>query len=478
MKIFSTLIFVLWFTVTATRAQQLSKQDELFVDSVMNAHYKMEAPGAVILVAKNGKPVFRKAYGMANLELRVPNKPGYLFPIASMSKQFYAVCILQLAQEGKLSLSDDIRKYLNNYNSHGKIITITNLLTHTSGIPSFTENPDFPDKVGDDFSKDEMVSYFQNDSLMFEPGTDFSYSNSGYMLAALIIEKISGMTFEDYIKRRLFDSLHMTHTFTGTSEQVIPGLVSGYEGSRETYKPFAHFSWSWPYGGGYLITCVDDMLKWDEALYGNSILSQESLLKAWTPFMLPGGITTNYGLGWDVIDYKGLQMIRHDGVVNGFEASAIRIPSQHLYVIVLSNCDNSTADFSNDIALHLAGNPYKLPPSRKLSASQLQKYTGVFEVRRMGARVVSNFSSTKIYRYLTVSNDTLFIQTGKGTRKPLDNIEKDIFAVAGSRILIRFHGQKEKGITSLEWYREPAMGPSTIEPKTSRPFSKDSLNIK
>src|ERR1700751_1310744 len=142
MKPISIFLFCILFCVSSG-AQKISKSDELFIDSIMNANYPAHDPGAVIVVAKNGEPIFRKAYGMASLELNIPNKPENVFRIASMSKQFTAVCILQLAQKGKLNLQDDIRKYIPEYNSHNRKITIENLLNQTSGIPSYSEKKEF-----------------------------------------------------------------------------------------------------------------------------------------------------------------------------------------------------------------------------------------------------------------------------------------------------------------------------------------------
>ena len=154
---------------------QLSQADDFFIDSLMSRQYPANLPGSVIIVAKDGKPVFRKAYGMADVEFQVPNKPEFIFPLASMSKQFTAVSILQLVQQGKISLKDNIKTYLPDYNEHNRIITIEHLLTHTSGIPGFDDNTDFV--ASKDYSREDLLALFMNDSLLFEPGTNFAYTN-------------------------------------------------------------------------------------------------------------------------------------------------------------------------------------------------------------------------------------------------------------------------------------------------------------
>lgn len=208
------IIIIYFFKLlnVSTYAQQLSKLDEQFVDSVMGANYKSGEPGAVLLIAKKGQPVFRKAYGLANLEFNVNNKPEYVFRIASMSKQFTAVCVLKLAQEGKLNLQDDIKKYLPDYNTHGRHITIENLLTHTNGINDFASKKEFPAQAILIQSPKELMNSFMNDSLTFEPGTDWGYSNSGYVVACLIVEKVSGMSLSEYRSQYIFNPLEMSHT--------------------------------------------------------------------------------------------------------------------------------------------------------------------------------------------------------------------------------------------------------------------------
>ena len=190
---------------------------------------------------------------MADLQLEVANSPEDVFRIGSMSKQFTAVSMLQLVQQGKLSLDDDIKKHLSWYDTHGRTITVRNLLSHTSGITSYTEKSDFGKKFIVDHSKREIAEYFMNDALLFEPGSDWSYSNSGYAIANLIIEEVSGMSFDDYLQQQIFDRLGMSKTYVGNHANVIPHAVSGYSKTKDgEFKNAAYLSWTWPYGGGQL----------------------------------------------------------------------------------------------------------------------------------------------------------------------------------------------------------------------------------
>lgn len=295
------IIIIYFFTLlsVSTSAQQLTNLDEQFVDSVMEANYRPGEPGAVLLIAKEGKPVYRKAYGMANLELNVLNNPEYVFRIGSMSKQFTAICVLKLAQEGKLNLQEDIKKYLPGYNTHGRHITIENLLTHTNGINDFASKKEFFKQAILNQSPQEVMNSFMNDSLTFEPGTDWGYSNSGYVVAGAIVEKVSGMSLSVYRQQYIFGPLGMSHTSIGTYDSLVTNAVYGYSpGANGKPKPADYMSWSWPYAAGDILSSVDDLLKWDNALYTEKILKKEWLEKAWKPFVLPNGKSINNGLGW------------------------------------------------------------------------------------------------------------------------------------------------------------------------------------
>jgi CubicO group peptidase (beta-lactamase class C family) len=466
-----TLLFtlILFFTLYSADAQRLTDSEISFIDSLLNATYKQDEPGAVVLVAKNGNTLFRKAYGLANVELDVPNQPTYVFRIGSMTKQFTAVCILKLAEEGKLTLGDDIRKYLPEYNTHGRLITVENLLTHCSGITSYTEKSDFYKNLTIDQSKDQMTAYFMNDSLLFEPGKDWSYSNSGYVLAGLIVEKVSGMALSEYLKKQIFDPLTMYNTFTLSNEQIIPGAVTGYEGAgKNLFKPAGYLSWTWPYAAGDILSTVDDLLKWEEALISGKILGKDWLNKAWTSHILPDGQKVNYGYGWSVGEYKGLKIISHGGAINGFLSDGIIIPSKDLFVVILSNRANiSPAKITSQIAMNLSGFPVKLPEPIKMTTTKLNEYSGVYEVHRVGSRITTNSGKEKMYRFISVVNDTLMSQRTGGSKTALIPTGEDTFCFSGSNNLVRFHRDSKGKVISLEIYSEPVnYGPNELEPKT------------
>jgi CubicO group peptidase (beta-lactamase class C family) len=475
--IFGASIVALMISQGCTR--QASRSDEAFIDSIMTANYPAYEPGGVILVAKNGRAFFRRAYGMANVELSVSNQTGFVFSIGSMSKQFTAVCVLQLAQEGRLSLQSDIRAYLPWYDTHGRLITIEQLLTHTSGILSFTEKKDFLKIRTLDRSADEIARFFMDDSLLFEPGSDWSYSNSGYFLLGLIVEKVSGLPLGSYLQKNIFDRLGMSNTHVGTHETVIPRQVTGYQPAGESkYRDASYLSWTWTYGAGEIVSTVDDMLKWDEALYGDRLVGRGWLEKAWRSGILPDGRETHYGYGWARGSYKGVEVIRHGGAINGFVSDGIRIPAQHVYVVALTNnSGRSPSDFTAEIALRVAGVPLAPRKAIKVSTSAIEEYTGVYEVQRIGGRYSTNATQEKLYRYVTSRNDSLFSQRSGGTKAPLLNVEEDLFVFGTSRTYARFERDNRNVIIALEVYTEPVnYGPYDRELKTALPLPKEKVS--
>src|SRR6516165_5794235 len=197
------------------------------IDSIVNAVYKADEPGASVLLAQNGKILLRKGYGMANMELRVPVYPDHVFAIASMSKYFTAVAILILQEQGKLNVKDDVHKYMPAYNTHGKTISIENLLTHTSGIPGDGEMQSYGVKAKLEESRYTGMQFSEDQPLLFEPGTNWSYSNPGFNLLAFIVEKASGQSFKEFVQQNILNKLGMNQTYFGR-KGVIPLKTTGY----------------------------------------------------------------------------------------------------------------------------------------------------------------------------------------------------------------------------------------------------------
>lgn len=472
MRYFTVLIMVFSLGITL-HAQNTADNSAKYIDSIMNSNYKTGAPGAVVLAAQNGEIILEKAYGLANVELNTPNRTQNVFAIGSISKQFAAVAMLKLVQEGKLSLTDKLSKYFPEYALGKKDITIGNILSHTSGIISYTEKQGFDSILVNSVSHKEMIKYFANDSLIFEPGSDWSYSNSGYAVTAVIIEKITGKPYETYIEENIFTPLHMTNTHFLSTSEVIPGMVNGYNASNDSiFTKAGYFSPSWILGAGDIVSNVEDMYKWYRSLRENKIISKDLTEKAWTSFILSNGLKANYGYGFAVGEYKGNRIVSHGGAISGFLSDEAFIPEKDIYIVVLSNqaSAKNPSEVTRAAVLRLAGTPYEVPDKVSLKTKELKQYEGVFEIHRAGSRLAKNMSSNKMYNYITAANDTLFIQTTGGSKRPLTTLGKDRFSNKSRSIFYKFNRQNDK-VYSLEIYSEPLnYGPNELEIKTNLPL--------
>jgi len=456
-------------------------QHEAYIDSLLEANFDENGPGGVLLVAKDGEPIYRKGFGFASLELNVKNDPSMSYRIGSISKQFTAVAVLQLVQKGEISLDDPVTKHLPDYNTYGETITINQLLSHTSGIPSYTENPGFAEKMFEDQSKTELIESFENDSLLFKPGTDWSYSNSGYVLAGLIVEKVSGMNLNEYYQKNIFDPLEMNNTYIGTYDRVLPNTAYGYASAANgNYRPARYLSWTWPYAAGSIISSVDDMLKWDNALYTEKILNREMKAEAWKPFILSDGRLANYGFGWGVSRYLDTRIIAHGGGINGFVCMGIRIPKERVYVILLTNSTTvSPGPIAEKIALRVANLPQPKAEPLDTIEFDLSEYIGAYQVHTSGGRIVSNYSDEPIYRYITLEADTLRSQKSGEGKKAIIPVKKDLFYFKDSDLNYLQFFRDEKGETvALEIYTEPVkFGPDEYEPKVDVEMPGDKIEV-
>ena len=310
-----------------------TKFDEIFKDT-----YPANRPGASVLISKGDKIILKKGYGLADVEHNLAIKPHMTFRLGSLTKQFTAVAILMLEQEGLLKVTDDINLHLPDYPTHGKIITIENLLTHTAGIFNMTAIPGFFANTSQtEMNTEELLEIFKDLPLDFEPGTKMSYSNSGYVILGAIIEKISNKSYGTFVKERIFAPLGMNNSHYGSAINIIPHRVKGYDLTEEGFTNSRYLSMSIPFAAGSLVSTTGDMLKWHKGLISGQILSHDVLSKAWTSAKLNNGEKTRYGFGWGVNTSRGFKMIRHSGGINGFNTSGLSIIEDDIYVIILSN---------------------------------------------------------------------------------------------------------------------------------------------
>ena len=294
-------------------------------------------PGGIEAVASRGRIVHLKPYGMANVELSVPVTDSTVFEIGSISKQFVSAAVMLLVQEDRLGLDDPIHQYLSNLPSEWLGVTVRHLLTHTSGIPDYEEIRTY-DVYGFRLTPEEVIQIAHSRPMDFDPGAGWYYSNTGYFLLSMIVERVEGRPLGQVLQSRIFGPLGMTQSRMADPEAIIPHRASGYwvnkTGELINRRPTETSS---TLGAGGILSSAHDLVKWDEALYGDQLLSAESKATMWTAVTLPNGENTGYAFGWSVRPYRGLTSQSHGGQVAGFVANFSRLPEQEAAIIVFLN---------------------------------------------------------------------------------------------------------------------------------------------
>jgi D-alanyl-D-alanine carboxypeptidase len=317
------------------------------IDKILSGAFKTDEPGAAVIAVKNGQVVFRKGYGMAEMELGTPIQPEMVFKIGSITKQISATAILMLAERGELSIDDEITKYFPDFPMEGERVTIKHLLSHSSGLPDYWRMDEFDRliereyfrMVTGSFEASEIINVFTSKSLEFRPGDQFQYCNSGYFLLGLTIEKVSGATYGEFLKENIFDPLGMDHTCYGDNTELVRGRVQGYvkKDDRFVNNPHRCLDNILEFAAGGLMSNVDDLAKWDESLYTEKLVSSKALEEMFTANMLNNGEPSRYAFGWFVTDCCDLEAFCHAGEVTGFRSFVIRVPEAHVYIAILGN---------------------------------------------------------------------------------------------------------------------------------------------
>lgn len=311
-----------------------------------------------VLVARDGVPIVDTAYGMASYELGVPNTSRTVFRIASLTKQFTAMAIMQLRDRGELKVDDPICDYLANCPVAWKPITIRHLLTHTSGIKNFSSLPEWDEYLSlKQYSRSGFVDLFLRLPLEFIPGEKYSYSNSGYFLLGMIVERVSKLSLDKFFKMNIFDPLGMTQSGYDTTRAVVPGAATGYYSRGTAFITATYVDPTGSLGTSGIVSTTGDLLWWDQALYTEKLLSRRSLGEIFTPFR------NGYGYGWEIGTRFGRKSIGHSGSDAGFSSYILRFPDDRLTVIILGNGDRmSAARAAISLSAIMFGEPYQMPP--------------------------------------------------------------------------------------------------------------------
>jgi CubicO group peptidase (beta-lactamase class C family) len=423
------------------------------VDAVF-ARWNTATPGCAVGVGVKGTPVLERAYGMADLEHDVPNAPDTIFEAGSVSKQFTAAAVLLLERDGKLSVDDPVRKYVPELPDYGAPLTIRHMLTHTSGLRDWGEVAGIAGwprttRVHTHAHVLDIVS--RQKALNFTPGTEWSYSNTGYNLAAIIVSRVSGQPFADFSRERIFTPLGMTHTsWRDDYTRIVKHRAMAYEPAADGYHqdmPFENV-----HGNGGLLTTVGDLLRWNENFVSPKVGDAAFLAEEQTPGQFNDGTVHDYAYGLYVREYRGVREISHSGSTAGYRAFLTRYPDQRVSVAVLCNAGNANptqyAHAVADAYLGSALSPAAPPPPAdgrggapssafRPSAADMSAYPG-------------RYTSDEAEAVFTIAADgaDLVLKRRPDTVLRMRPVEKDVFAVPtlGS---ITFHRSADNRVTEL-----------------------------
>lgn len=311
------------------------------IDALFANYTGDTVPGASVIVIRDGRVVFQQAYGMADLEHRTSAKPTTDYRLASMTKQFTAMATMLLVRDGRLSYDQPVRSVLPELPPAAAGVTIRHLLNHTSGLLDYEDL--IPDTQTVQVSDQDVLRLLAaRDSAYFPAGTKYRYSNSGYCLLALVIERVSGMPFADFLRQRIFAPLGMTRTLAHIAgRDTVPERAYGYTPDSGRFVPSDQSVTSATLGDGGIYTSIEDLVHWDQALYTERLVDRASLTLATTPPILPGD-STQYGFGWFVDTYRGRRRWRHTGETSGFTNAIQRFPDRRTTIIVLTNRNGGT----------------------------------------------------------------------------------------------------------------------------------------
>jgi D-alanyl-D-alanine carboxypeptidase len=421
------------------------------LDSIMRASYPADQPGAAALVVRHGEVLLRGGYGMADLELGVAMEPDHVFRIGSITKQFTGVATLMLAAEGKLSLDDPITRHLPDYPTGGRTVTVRHLLGHTSGVHSYTAMATWASTWRTDLTLPQLIAVFRDQPFDFEPGEQWSYSNSGYVLLGAIIERASGMGYADFIRTRVFEPLGMSGSSYGDARRIIPNRIPGYSRDGDGWTNAEYLSMTHPYAAGSLLSTVDDMARWDAAITRGELLDAAGWRQAFTPAALNDGRSTRYAAGWQLGRLGEYETIEHGGGIHGFSTNAIRVPEAGLFVVVFANADGPVSS-PGQVALRLAdralGGVMDVP-AIAMDTARLSEYVAVYRIDPQATRTI------------TMDDGKLHSQRSGGNPLELRPIGEDRFLIVDTGGQLRFERQGGR-ITGMVLEPRSGMGDRAV----------------
>ncbi len=438
-------------------------------DSLLTPRFAADQAGATVLVMKEGKVLFAQGYGLANRELKVPNRPEYVFRIGSVTKQFTAAAVMTLVEGGKVQLDAPIGTYLPDLPEAWRPVTVRQLLQHTSGIPSYTDLPEYGARMREDLPGLALLkAHVWSKPMDFAPGTQWRYNNTGYYLLGLLVEKVAGQPYAAYLQTRFFGPLGLTRTRYGTESEFIPGMVAGYGPGG---KPAAYLSMTQPYAAGSLVSTAEDLARWTLALHAGQVVKPESLKLMTTPARTTDGKEHPYGFGLSFRTSQGRRLVGHGGGINGFVCQVEADPAAQTVAVVLCNTVDPGAapEFLTRRLLALAaGTPVADPVAVPMTPDQLKRFVGAYELE--GRRRTITFDQGRLWSRVG-NRTTELIPTGELTFALKDGDTRLRFVREGERIA-GVHRQSE-GASEEPLAKRAAEATRTEVPQT--PQAMDAL---
>jgi len=443
-------VMMFFANACASAREGLSDTQVEQIHQLVENKFPASGAGAAVLVLKNNKVIYEQAFGQAVIEFQVPMRTNSLLNLGSITKQFTAVAILMLQEAGKLSLEDNIAQYIPEYQqAHSNIITIKHLLTHTAGIPNYDGKNGYTHHGTEKDSFEMILSAFNVVPLEFKPGSNVNYSNSGYILLGRIIEKISKLSYQEFIATRIFDKLGMKDSQFYDYYSVVPGLAKGYEIEEQAPYNIVHGKAVKPslLGDGGIVSTLSDLTKWYKALDTNTLISSQNLALAHSAYILEDGRNTKVGLGWKVANLGPFKTVEHGGNNHGFENYILQLPEKQLVVMVFTNLNRSyPGSLAEKIAAVVTGLPIAEKQKIALSTEQLDRYTGKYQYADGDVRSIQR------------EGDILVSVRNGGQKLQLIPFDNNKFYFADAPVYwLRFEQDKVTGVNTM--YSESRVNP-------------------
>ena len=406
-----------------SRAALVSQIDSLATAALRNG----PVAGLSVAVVKGQDTLVMKGYGLADVENDVPATASTVYRIGSITKQFTSAAVMQLVEQGKISLDDDITKYFPSFPTHGQHILVRHLLNHTSGIPSYTDIPGFGRVITLDLPHDSLLAMVGRDSLMFAPGSGFYYNNSGYYMLGVLLEKVTGQKYGDYLTQHLFEPLGLHSTYYCATAPLIKHRAQGYATEKGKLVNASYIDMGLPFAAGSLCSTVGDLVKWEHALFSGKVVSATSLAQMTTPAKLTSNRPMPYGFGLAPDTVGGHRAVGHGGGINGFISHEEIYPNDSLTVVVLANTAPAPSQgIARNAARLVLGLPLmrgpSVPPEIALDSAQRARYVGNYSLQ--------NPDASRVPAKVVDENGHLVLEA-HGQRGQLVAVGPDQFAVKG-----------------------------------------------